>query len=128
MADTSRALILRFGADTGALRGALSALAAEAPRHLTAIGQAAVVNSSLLRNSLISAGAEGTRTVSAQLLGLARDTDHLRLAANLAGEGVKTAFALHHPVLAIGLKLLSDYKIQLGLIAAGAITAHGLCS
>lgn len=124
MASPSQSLVLRFGADSTALRSTISQLASEAPRALVAISQASIGASSTLRNSLIAAGADGTRTVSAQLLTLARDTNNLKLIAGLAGEGMKTAFAINHPILAIGLNLLSQYRVALGLVAAGAITAH----
>jgi hypothetical protein len=120
----SQALVLRFGADTTAMRSAIAQLAADAPRNLALISQAAIGSSRALREGLISGAADGTRGASGQLLALARNTDNLRLVAGLAGEGMKTAFALHHPVLAIGLKLLADYRVALGLVAAGALTVH----
>jgi hypothetical protein len=124
MSGSSQALVLRFGADTAQMRGALSALASEAPRLLGQVAQASISSSRVLRESLVTAGAEGTKAVSAQLISLAKDTDNLKLVSQLAGEGIKTAFAINHPILAIGLRLLGEYKVALGLVAVGAITAH----
>ena len=69
--------------------------------------------------SAIEAAADGSKSIASYVL----TWNNLRTAATVSGEAMKVGFALHHPVLALGMKLLGDYKFALGAVGAGVLTA-----
>ena len=112
-------LVIKFGADIGPAQASIAQLAASAARNFSSISETALETSKTLRNELVSGAAAATSAIGKQIFTL----QNFRTAAGAAGEGLKIAFALHHPVLAIGLQLLSQYRALLGGVAAGALTA-----
>ena len=47
--------------------------------------------------------------------------NNVKLGVQVMAEGLKVAFAVNHPLLAIGIKLLSDYKLALLGVAVGGL-------
>ncbi|MGA8172324.1 MAG: hypothetical protein WB816_16040 [Methylocystis sp.] len=121
MSGASAPLTLKFGADTSGMREAISALAADAPRNFALIAQAAIGSSKQIREGLVSAGADGAKLLGRELVGVVTNMNNVKLGAQVMAEGLKVAFAVNHPLLAIGIKLLSDYKLALLGVAVGGL-------
>ena len=116
---SGNALLLKFGTDFGDTSSKLSELAGNVTRNMAIVGAAAAAASRTLREELTSGAASATKS----LLTYTATWENAKAVATVAGEAMKVGFALHHPVLAVGMQLLGNYKYALGAVAAGALTA-----
>ena len=119
MAGPSSGLLLKFGYDPADLQKKLVQTAGDVTRNMAVIAAAAAATSRTLRTELASGVADATKSIASYTL----TWNNLRTAATLTSEAMKVGFALHHPVLAIGMNLLGSYKFAIGGVAAGALTA-----
>lgn len=115
----SNALVLKFGTDFGDTASKLGELAGNVTRNMALVSAAAVATSRTLREQMVSGAADATKS----LVSYAATWENVSRVATVASEAMKVGFALHHPVMAVGMQLLGNYKYALGAVAAGVLTA-----
>lgn len=116
---SSQALVFKFGTDVSGAQKSLAQFAGQAATSLATVATVAVATSKTIRTEMLSSTADMAGAVGKQVATL----NNLKTAASVAREAMKVGFAIHHPVLALGMQLLGNYKYALGGIAVGAIAA-----
>ena len=113
-------LVLRFGFDGAEAQKGIGEMVGSVAKNMATISALAVSASQTMRTKLVAAASESSAAIAKQVVTI----DNLKVASQLAGEAMKISFALHHPVLAIGMQLLGSYKYALAGVAAGALGAY----